>query len=63
MAMNFDKCKERYLHDAEFHKVVTFFYGLIFEHKLSLAELKDALMFAGIKFEMENASPLMRKEE
>lgn len=61
MPMNFDKCKERYQNDAEFHKVVTFFYDLMFEHKLSLSELKDALMFAGIKFEMENASPLVRK--
>jgi len=61
--MNFEKCKERYQNDPEFHKVATFFYGLIFEHKLSLAELKDALMFAGIKFEMENASSLVRKED
>lgn len=54
MTMNFDKCKERYQNDAEFHSVVEMFYRLIFEHKMSLAELKDALMFAGLKFEMEN---------
>ena len=54
MPMNIDKCKERYQNDAEFHSLVHIFYNLIFENKLTLAELKDALMFAGIKFEMEN---------
>jgi hypothetical protein len=54
MSMNFDKCKERYQSDAEFHRMVEMFYNLMFENKLSLAELKDALCFAGLKFQMEN---------
>ena len=54
MSMNIDKCKERYQNDAEFHALVGMFYRLVFENKFSLSELKDALMFAGIKFEMDH---------
>ena len=59
--MNVDKCIERYKNDAEFHSLVHIFYNLIFENKLTLAELKDALMFAGIKFEMENTRLLYKE--
>ena len=55
MPMNIDKCIERYNNDAEFHAIVEMFYRLIFENKITLGEMKDALMFAGIKFETENA--------
>ena len=59
MSMNVDKCIERYNNDTEFHSLVHIFYNLIFENKFTLAELKDALMFAGIKFEAENARNLI----
>ena len=54
MSMNIDKCIERYKNDAEFHSMVEMFYRLIFENKISVPELKDALSFAAIKFSMEN---------
>ena len=58
MSMNIDKCIERYNNDAEFHTLVHIFYNLIFENKFTQAELKDALTFAGVKFEMENERKL-----
>ena len=52
--MNYEKCKRRYENDAEFHAIVTIFYNLKFEQKLTNVELKDALLFALMKFEHEN---------
>lgn len=52
--MNFDKCKERYQNDAEFHYMVLLLYGVISENKFTVSELRDALTFAGLRFEMEN---------
>ena len=51
--MNYEKCIERYKNDAEFHFLVDLFYKLKFEHKLTNGEIKDALLFAFIKFEQE----------
>ncbi len=55
MAMNFDKCRERYENDAEFHSMVHIFYDIIFSNRLTVSELRDALTFAGVKFEQEHA--------
>jgi len=67
MAMNFDKCRERYENDADFYYMVTMFYGIIFENRFTVSELRDALTFAGLKFEMENVrgirGNIIKKEE
>jgi hypothetical protein len=55
--MNFEKARERYLNDAKFHTLVDYFYVQMFQQKVIFSELHDALMFAGLKFEMENIRP------
>ncbi len=60
--MNIDKCIERYENDAEFHYMVNMFYGIILENRFTISELRDALVFAGIKFERENSRNLYFKE-
>ena len=57
-SMNYDKCVERYKNNAEFNRLVNIFYSLMAEQKLTIIELKDALLFAGIKFEQENIRPI-----
>ena len=58
--MNYDKSAQRYLNDPEFHCVVGVFYSLLLEQKMTISELKDALMFAAIKFENEHVSNLIK---
>lgn len=61
--MNYERCKDRYLNDPEFHQIVSLFYKLRFDEKLTVSELKDALLFACIKFEHENIKPIIMNRE
>lgn len=54
MPMNFDKCRERYENDAEFHSLVHIFYDSILGNRFTVSEIRDALTFAGMKFEQEH---------
>jgi len=57
--MTFQECEARYKSDSEFHAVVDLFYHMQFNYKLTVEELKDALMFACLRFERENCFPIM----
>jgi hypothetical protein len=52
--MNYEQQRERYLHDAEFYHLVNMMYDLYMQGKFTVGEIKDAVVFAGIKFETEN---------
>jgi hypothetical protein len=53
---NFKRCKlhDRYLNDAEFHKVVNLFINLIESNGYTPSEMREALFLAHYKYEMEN---------
>ena len=61
--MNYEKCKDRYLNDPEFHIATDLFYQLRFERKLTISELKDALLYACIRFESDHIKPIIMNRE
>ncbi len=50
--------EKRYENDAEFRTLVNMFYRLKFETKLATGEIKDAFLFALMKFEHENINSM-----
>ncbi len=58
--MNYEQQKERYLNDAEFHNLVQMITVFLMEGKFAISELKDAVVFATIKFEAEHVRPLVK---
>jgi len=60
--MNFDKARERYQNEPEFNQIVTIFYNLLAQNRFTISELKDALLFAGLKFEQEHIRPIVFKK-
>ncbi len=55
--MTFDKQQERYFNDPLFHNYVDVFYSMMLEGKMTVSELRDAVTFAGVKFEFERVRP------
>lgn len=57
--MTFEEQQERYVKDPEFHQLVDLFYASVFlPGMFSMSEIRDAVTFAAIKFEMEKVRPL-----
>lgn len=56
--MNYEQQKERYQNDAEFANLVNLMYKLFMQGKFTVSEIKDAVVFAGIKFESEQVRKL-----
>jgi len=57
--MDFNQLKRRYQNNAEFHHLVNHFYSLYFENRFTFFEVKEAMIFAKNKFDMENATPFI----
>jgi len=55
--MNFNQLIHRYEHNPEFHRLVDFFYHLYFDNHFTFFEIKEAMIFAKNKFDMENHIP------
>lgn len=53
--MNLD---DRYRHDPVFHQLVKGMLNLIYELKTTPSEIRDAAMFAQLKYELENPSTM-----
>jgi len=49
--------KDRYFNDSLFHGYVDIFYRMFMEGKMTVGEMRDAVTFAGIKFEFERVAP------
>lgn len=56
---DFKKLEERYRNDATFHAMVNALYQQIELLNLTPSEIREAAMFAAIKFEMVHARPIM----
>ena len=56
--MNFEEMRHKYENDARFYQAVKLLYSLLYEGYLNVSELKDAVTFAGFKFEYENVKPI-----
>lgn len=60
--MDFQQNKERYLHDANFHKLVNFMCDVLAREELGIGvmDLVAATNLAIDKFTMENARPICK---
>jgi len=56
--MDFSDAEHRYLHDVEFHTLVDTFYRTIERLHYTPGELREAVMFAAMLFELRHISPL-----
>ena len=54
----YDKAKEKYLTNPEFHTLVDLYYYQLLQNQFTIQEMKEALVFAGIKFESERVDPM-----
>lgn len=59
--MNYQEQKERYHNDPEFYFLVNTIHAFLMEGNFTVSELKDAVIFAGIKFETERVRPITLK--
>ena len=55
--MTFEEQRRRYENDPLFHAYVEFLYSILMEGRITVGELRDAVTFAGFKFEMERVRP------
>ena len=61
--MNFEEQRKRYLNDPEFKGVVNvIYYNFLKTGMFTVGEIKDAVVFAGIKFESEQVKPFIQKK-
>ena len=58
--MDFNQLKKRYIYNVEFHALVEHFYHLYYENRFTFFEVKEAMIFAKNKFDMENGSQSFR---
>jgi len=55
--MMFEEQKRRYENDPLFHAYVDILYSMLMEGRVTVGELRDAVTFAGLKFEMGRVRP------
>lgn len=60
MTTNIDMLHDRYLNDVLFHNVVETMYRVIDETQMTPAEMRDAVWYASLKYEMEYNSLIRR---
>lgn len=56
---NFSEMLKRYRNDADFHQVVTLLENMIENLRLTPSEIRDAAMFAAIRFEQRSVQPII----
>lgn len=54
---------DRYHNDPVFHQLVDTMYSMIVNLKTTPTEIREAAMFAQLKFEMENPRPITISED
>lgn len=59
----FEKLKERYRNDAAFHHMVKVIENALHLAVLTPSEVRDAAVFASIKFELMNPQPILYWEQ
>lgn len=62
MSKDYRQLREQYENDPVFYKVVNLLIRLIEECQLTPFEIRNAAMFAAIKFQMEQPQPVFKTD-